>query len=252
MKKSVIIASVFYLTFIYADDRELCECFIDKDGDGYGTTEKILNYYCDGDLPVGYALEKGDCNDLNRYINPGVKEVCNGIDDNCDGVADPQNSADCNNYYLDRDSDGYGIDQSKCLCVSEGEFRALERGDCDDNNRKVFPGAKEICNTLDDNCNGEIDEGENTEGCRPFYHDADGDGYGIEKSICLCKPQGLYRAEMSGDCNDSNPAIYPGAHEYFDRLDNNCNGVIDENPGGPPPAHRKKHHGHHKKKKGDR
>jgi large repetitive protein len=201
---------------------------------------------------LGYALKKGDCNDLNRYINPGAKEVCNGIDDNCDGVIDPPDSVDCNNYYLDRDSDGYGIDQSRCLCVSEWDFRALKRGDCDDNNNKVFPGAKEICNGLDDNCNGEVDEGENTEGCRPFYYDGDGDGYGIEKSKCLCKPQGLYRAEMSGDCNDNNPSIYPGAHEYFDRLDNNCNGIIDENPGGPPPAHRKKHHRHHNKQKGEK
>lgn len=249
MKKAVLtLFAMLFIMNLTADDEEMCACYVDRDGDGYGTEEKTLNCYCGTDAPLGYSFKKGDCKDLNRYINPGVKEICNGHDDNCDGLTDPENSGECNNYYKDKDGDGYGIDESRCLCVSEGEFAALERGDCDDNNRKVTPVAKEICNGVDDNCNSEIDEGENTEGCRPFYYDADGDGYGIENnSKCLCKADGLYRGEMSGDCNDNNPSIYPGAHEYFDRLDNNCNGLIDENP-GMPALHRKKHR-HHKKNK---
>ena len=57
----------------------------------------------------------------------------------------------------------------------------------------------------------------------------------------LCKADGIFRAEKTGDCNDNNPDIYPGAYEHFDRLDNNCNGIIDENPGNlPPPPPRPK------------
>lgn len=181
MKHSVIlIFFVFFSLIVLSEQGETCTGYIDRDADGYGTDEKTIEYFCEHGVPLGYASKAGDCNDLNKYINPGATEVCNGIDDNCDGVIDPENSKDCNAYYKDMDGDGYGIDASKCLCVSEGKFSALERGDCDDSNNKVFPGAKEICNGIDDNCNGIIDEGENAEGCSPFYYDGDGDGYGIE------------------------------------------------------------------------
>lgn len=218
-----------------------CVVFADRDGDGFGSEKKVFDYDCPGDVPVGYSRKGGDCNDNNRYVNPKAEELCNGIDDNCDKIIDPENAKDCNRYYKDLDSDGFGTDGYRCLCVSEGDFRALEMGDCNDSNSKIHPETREVCNDLDDNCNGEVDEGENVSGCRPFYLDSDGDGFGSgDDSKCLCKPLGLFRAEKTGDCNDNNPAIYPGAHEYFDRLDNNCNGIIDENPGNmPPPPHRK-------------
>lgn len=217
-----------------------CTGYLDGDGDGYGTQERTVNFNCSGSSPTGFAKKSGDCNDRNRYINPGVKETCNGIDDNCDGITDPENAEGCNRYYKDEDEDGYGTGDFKCLCISEKGYSTLETGDCDDNKNKIHPNAKEICNEMDDNCNGEIDEGENNQNCRPFYVDNDGDGYGVDNgSKCLCKAVGIFRADMQGDCNDNNPAIYPGAHEYFDKMDNNCNGIIDENSGGFPSKHRK-------------
>ena len=221
-----------------------CVLFADRDGDGFGGEKAVFDYDCPDDdaIPTGYSRKGGDCNDNNRYVNPKAEELCNGIDDNCDGIVDPENAKDCNRYYKDKDYDGFGTDEHRCLCVSEGDFRALERGDCNDSNQKIHPDAKEICNELDDNCNGEIDEGENVANCRPFYRDSDGDGFGIgDDSKCLCKADGIFRAEKTGDCNDNNPEIYPGAYEHFDRLDNNCNGIIDENPGNlPPPPPRPK------------
>ncbi len=235
---AVSIVSFLHVQPLFAD----CVVFIDRDGDGFGSEKAVLDYDCSGSAPVGYSKKGGDCNDSNRYVHPKADEVCNGVDDNCDGTTDPENSKDCNRYYKDLDYDGFGTDEYKCLCVSEGHFRALERGDCNDNNPKVHPETREICNDIDDNCNGEIDEGENITDCRPFYRDSDNDGFGTgDDSKCLCKPLGIFRAEKTGDCNDNNPEIYPGAYEHFDRLDNNCNGIIDENPAHLPPPPPRKH-----------
>lgn len=233
---------------------ENCIAYRDADGDKYGDEKDFIEYKCGTDLEVGYTDKKGDCNDRNRYVNPGAVETCNGGDDNCDGIVDPEDADMCNRYYKDMDGDGVGVAEFKCLCVSKGLFASLETGDCDDSNKNVHQNAREICNTVDDNCNGQIDEGENLKDCRPFYFDKDGDGFGYqEKSKCLCKPDGLYRAEVLGDCNDDNFNVNPGVAEIFDRRDNNCNGIIDENVGQIPKRYRKgKHHGkrrHHNKKR---
>ena len=224
---------------------EKCVSYKDADGDGYGDEEDSIEYDCAAGPKVGYTEKKGDCNDRNKYVNPGAVETCNGNDDNCDGITDPEDSEGCNRYYKDSDQDGVGTDEFKCLCVSNTLFSTLETGDCDDQNKFVHQNAEEQCNDLDDNCNGQVDEGENLTGCRPFYFDKDGDGFGYQSEMkCLCRPQGLFRADTLGDCNDNNPNIHPDAIEIFDRIDNNCNGAIDENVGIKPRHYKKKkHHG---------
>jgi len=230
-----------------------CLAYRDADGDKFGDASNEIEYPCGTELKIGYTQKKGDCNDRNRYLNPGAVETCNGDDDNCDGIIDPQDSEGCNRYYKDMDGDGVGVAEFKCLCVSKGIYAALELGDCDDHNKNVHQNAREICNEVDDNCNGQVDEGENLKECRPFYFDKDGDGFGYQKtSKCLCKPNGLYRAEILGDCNDDNYNVNPGAAEIFDRRDNNCNGAIDENVGIKPKKYRKNKHHRNKKHHGRR
>ena len=96
--------------------------------------------------------------------------------------------------------------------------------DCDDGNSAINPGATEVCDGVDNNCDGTIDEGVST----TFYLDSDNDGYGnAAQTIVACTaPEGYVSNSL--DCDDGNSAIYPGATEVCDGVDNNCNGVTDE------------------------
>ena len=113
--------------------------FKDLDGDAYsdGMTMNSCNQ------PAGYYLAadllstNGDCNDNEPTVHPNASEMCDGLDNNCDGQLLPDE--------IDADGDGYFI------CD----------GDCDDTDPNIHPGATEICNGIDDNCDGQIDEGTN-------------------------------------------------------------------------------------------
>jgi len=134
-------------------------------------------------------------------------------------------------FYLDLDRDGYGSKNLGtllgCMTDSAPVGYANADGDCDENDEKVHPGATEVCNKKDDDCNGQIDEGS-----LPvmMWPDADGDGYyksqlGVAKLGCGNVPG---YAALGGDCNDADATIYPGAVETCNLLDDNCNGDVDE------------------------
>lgn len=131
--------------------------YFDGDKDGFGDTEKWLDACYE---PEGYVKIGGDCADQNSHVNPGVVEVCDGVDNNCDGQVDE--GFDRYWYYLDSDGDGFG-DPSQALfaCVAPPIY-TQDNTDCDDNDATIYPGATEICDGLDNDCDGLIDEG----GCR--------------------------------------------------------------------------------------
>jgi hypothetical protein len=131
--------------------------YYDGDGDTYGVTgdTKCL---CS---PSGkYNVTRGgDCDDGDALINPDGVEVCDGKDNNCDGVTDPPNTPGCATYYYDGDNDTYGTSQSQCLCSPSGNFRATRPGDCDDTDERVHPGGS-VCG-IDGDCDGSLlDPGE--------------------------------------------------------------------------------------------
>jgi hypothetical protein len=111
------------------------------------------------------------------------------------------------------DSDGDGI--------SDG-------ADCDDADAARYPGAGELCDGVDQDCDGEVDEGALADTIR--WRDADGDGWGtaLEASAACTSPY----VEQSGDCDDADGTVFPGAAETCDDRDHDCNGVVDD--GCPP------------------
>lgn len=197
----------------------------DMDGDGWG-----FGYgQCVCEQPdVGWVTQGGDCNEFVASINPGIEEGCNGMDDDCDGFTDEEDSIFCINQYPDGDGDGYGVDtETSCQCAGLPGW-APEIGDCDDVIAEVNPGALESCNAVDDDCDGAVDEVD-ADGCIPYFLDQDDDGYGLSEIVkCLCEPTGDYVGGIPGDCDDLTEAVHPGLAELCNGVDDNCDGETDE------------------------
>ncbi len=148
--------------------------YADQDGDGFGDPNNTVQACT---VPSGFVADNTDCNDLNGAIYPGAIEICDGVDNDCDGLVDES---------PDLDGDGF------TLCD----------GDCDDADATIYPGAPELCDGVDNDCDGEVPDSE---------VDDDGDGF----------------SECQGDCDDTDSSIYPGAPEICDGIDNDCDGLVD-------------------------
>ncbi|MFH1469820.1 MAG: putative metal-binding motif-containing protein [Pseudomonadota bacterium] len=205
--------------------------YLDADGDGYGASSTTGCAAW-----TGWILTGGDCDDTDATIHPAATEVCDTtpVDNDCDGDADPFGASGCATRYLDADGDGYGTSAgtSACVCLSNpGDYTATNTGDCDDATYSVNPGVDEVCDpaATDEDCDGYA-ETEGALGCSLFYYDADGDNYYASGAAgrCLCAEDGDYRGHISGDCDESDPAINPGAAEICDGYDNDCDGLTDD------------------------
>jgi hypothetical protein len=198
--------------------------YVDHDGDGVGATTPA-GMGC-GAPPMGEVTATGDCDDNNAAVHPGAAELCNGVDDNCDGQID--NGIPFQNFYPDRDGDGFGDATAMPTpsCQTSVMGMVPNNSDCDDTDPTVHPGATELCNKRDDNCDGQVDNGITY---LAYYVDADGDGHGAQgtnpEMACAPVPG---KSTVSDDCDDTNPAVHPGATEICNGIDDNCNGMIDE------------------------
>ena len=183
-----------------------CDGANDYDGDGDGTTAS--------------AYGGTDCDDSSAAINTSAVETCDDVDNDCDGSIDEGLRG---TYYADTDSDGYGATgRSTSACTAPAGYVATS-GDCDDARASDNPGASEVCDARDNDCDGSTDEGVTT----TYYADADGDGVGGSTSAALCSATAGYVA-TTGDCNDASRSVYPGAAETCDLVDNDCDGATDE------------------------
>ncbi len=180
-----------------------CVGLVDQDGDG--------------------VLSTADCDDTDASVYGDALELCDGIDNDCNGQID---EGVLITWFADLDGDGFGDNATGVSqCTAPPGFIDIGN-DCDDTNSAINPGTSEVCNGIDDDCSGAADD-------VLAYADLDGDGFGDVNNPVTCSfPDAVLN---NSDCDDTDPNSFPGAIDAClggDGVDNDCNGQIDED--GPP------------------
>jgi len=197
-----------------------CDLLVDEGTDGDTDGDGLPDCSDPDDDNDGYP-DIEDCQPLDATKNPDATEVCNDVDDDCDGKVDEEGGLGCSIFWIDMDDDKQGASGpgSKCLCGPDEvlNYTATNADDCDDFDPSVYLGAPELCNGVDDNCDLEIDEGaDNT--------DTDGDGL----ADCMDPDDDGDGTPDPLDCKPLDAAIHPDQVESCNAIDDNCNGLADE------------------------
>jgi hypothetical protein len=182
----------------------------------------------DTDVQIGTdGEESDDGNKQPEDIPPEpIDEGMPLVDSDKDGILDYVDNCPTVANVDQKDLDGDG-DGDACDLDMDGDF--VQDGlDCVPDNPKVFPGNIETCDGIDNNCDENVDES-GAKGCVDYYVDQDKDGAGpTDTQTCLCDPSAAHTALYGGDCNDENPDLHPWSPETCNDLDDNCNGLVDE------------------------
>lgn len=190
------------LTLFLACVSDAPDAPVDADGDGYSIT---------------------DCDDASAEAYPGGEEVCDGLDNDCNGEIDEVGGL---TLHADADGDGYGDPAISATLCEPGAGWVGNFDDCDDSSRDNYPGADEICDELDNDCDGLIDDDDEALVAGDWSFDSDGDGYGGTLKVERCSYEKGYVLE-GGDCDDEDVNLSPGADEVCDGIDNDCDSLID-------------------------
>ena len=219
---------------------ELCDGGIDNNCDGLIDDSSSVNrntYYTDADndgfgdinfpvqaciLGFGIIDNAEDCDDSNPFIKPDALEICdNGIDNDCDGAADDEDPSvdSAPEWFLDADTDGFGNQNIALTACLQPTNYVSDATDCNDLDFDVNTDAIEICDTIDNNCSGDIDDADpmiQYDSTDVFYFDFDNDGYGYSGSMIEACIQPSGYVKNSDDCDDANGNVNPETIWYAD------------------------------------
>ncbi len=244
------------------ENSEKVERYLDADGDTFGDPD-AREVFCPAAIPTGYVEDNRDCDDQRSAVNPDALEICDGIDNDCDELADEGLREYV--YFEDLDGDGFGnfLEDIEACSPPPGFVENL--GDCDDLNGQIFPGAIEICNGgTDDNCNLVADDQDpslDRSTATVWYYDLDEDGFGgledlpfpqniidefgmsnpfqacvrPEKPESLSSFPGAYTSNVD-DCDDTDELVNPDGVEVCNRYDDDCDNLIDDSDPDLDPA----------------
>ena len=256
-----------------ADGQDNCPTVVNPDQEN--ADNDLLGDACDPDDDNDGDPDATDCAPLDPKIGAKATDVCNGVDDDCDGTVDEgaldtdgDGTPDC----LDADDDGDGVpdNQDNCpLVQNPGQANADNDQlgnacDPDDDNDGdpditdclplsplAYHGADELCDGVDNDCNGVVDEGfpdTNSDGIADCVApDDDGDGVPDTQDNCPLVPnpdQGNADNDQLGDacdpdddndgdpdvtdCAPKNPAVHHGAADVCNGVDDDCSGAVDD------------------------
>lgn len=211
------------------DEEVTTTYYRDADGDGFGLLDTSTEA-CS--TPTGFAAVPGDCDDSDGTVSPNATELCDRSDNDCDGSIDEDDAVDALTWHADVDTNGYGdADATTTACAQPSGYVANSE-DCDDSSDAISPDSAEVCNSIDDDCDGAIDDDDSSVSDRgAWYIDYDGDGYGSARySLDRCtQPTGY--VENTEDCDDTDSAISPDAAEVCNGIDDDCDGDTDDDDG---------------------
>ena len=221
-------------------------CFVDGDGDGFGTAVTAS----DDDLVCGngdsLSASDEDCLDIGVFgpsTFPGADERCDGRDNDCDLLADDadDDTVDPTNAWPDTDGDTWGAVGAEVAACAVPSGWVLRGGDCDDGRLAVHPGAAEVCDELDNDCNELVDTDDpGVDAELTAFPDTDGDGFGAMVAPTVLTSCVLPDAwsPTDTDCNDALPEVNPAASEIpYDGIDQDCqDGDLNDQDGDGSPG----------------